>query len=156
MQIKTLFLLGLLLSFAAAAQTVTATDATQVTKVLTAHDYKFSLDSEDDGTPLIHLKIDGYKALLLFYDDNPDQPGYESLQLYAAFSVDDKIPLGKVNQWNSSYRFGRVYLDDELDPVIESDLDLSGGVDIEGTLMVFLENFKADFASFREEVVGDK
>jgi hypothetical protein len=152
---KTLFFIGLLLSLAAAAQMVTSTDAAQVTRVLAANDYKFSLDKEDDGTPLIHLKFGKYKALLLFYDDNPDQPGYESLQLYAAFSVDDKISLSKVNNWNLNYRFGRVYLDDELDPVLESDLDLSGGVNLEGTLLVFLDNFKMDFDSFREEVVGE-
>ncbi|WP_457630773.1 YbjN domain-containing protein [Oceanithermus sp.] len=155
--IKALIVMALLLAPAALAQkVVTATDATQVTRVLAANGYKFSLDSENDGTPLIRLQIgDGYKAILFFYDDDPGQPGYESLQLYAGFSVDGKIALATVNDWNYNYRFGKVYLDDELDPVIESDLDLSGGVALEGTLLVFIQNFEAAFDSFVEEVVGE-
>ncbi len=154
---KILILSALLLAFSAAAQgTVSATDATQVTRILSANDYKFSLDAESDGTPVVKLQIgDGYNALLFFYDDDPDQPGYESLQLYAGFSVDNKIALATVNDWNYNYRFAKVYLDDELDPVIESDLDLSGGVTLEGTLLVFLQNFEAAFESFVTEVVGE-
>ena len=154
---RILFFSALFLALSALAQgTVTATDATQVTRILSANDYKFSLDSESDGTPLVKLQIgDGYTAVLFFYDDNPDQPGYESLQLYAAFSVDNKIALSTVNDWNYNYRFAKVYLDDDLDPVIESDLDLSGGVALEGTLLVFLQNFEVAFESFLDEVVGN-
>ncbi|WP_457637139.1 YbjN domain-containing protein [Oceanithermus sp.] len=79
----------------------------------------------------------GYCALLLFRDD-PDQPDCESLQLYTAFAVDNKAAFSTADGWNYSYRFAKVYLDDDLDPVLESDLDLSGGVNLEGTLLVFL------------------
>ncbi|HGY10055.1 MAG TPA: YbjN domain-containing protein [Oceanithermus profundus] len=143
------------LAFAQSANVVHATDATQVAKVLTAAGYTFSLDRDEEGFPLFHLEIaDGYKALLFFYDDDPGQPGYESLQLYAAFSTDEKVPLRRVNDWNYNYRFGKVYLDDELDPVIESDLDLAGGVQLEGTLQTFLANFEMVFQTFVDEVVG--
>jgi len=153
---KILSFLFLTLAISAAAQSpVTATDATQVARVLSAGGYSFSLDSESDGTPLINLQLGGgYNALLLFYDDNPDQPGYESLQLYSAFAVDNKIPLSTINNWNYNYRFAKVYLDDELDPALESDLDLSGGVVLSGALPVFIQNFETAFDSFVTEVVG--
>lgn len=48
------------------------------------------------------------------------------LQLYAGFLV--KAPLTKVNEWNMTRQFSRAYLDPEGDVVIESDLDLVGGV----------------------------
>ncbi len=144
------------LAFAQSADVLRSTDASQVAKALTAAGYAFTLDRDEEGMPLFRLEIaDGYKAILFFYDDDPKRPGYESLQLYAGFSTDEKISLRRVNDWNHNYRFGKVYLDDELDPVIESDLDLAGGVDLEGALTVFLENFEAAFQTFVDEVVGE-
>jgi len=156
-KIKMLFLSALLLAGGALAQTtVTSTDATQVTRVLSANGYDFGLDAEDDGTPIVKLKVgDGYNAILFFYDDNPGQPGYESLQLYVGFAVDGKISLATINDWNYNYRFARAYLDDDLDPVLESDLDLSGGVALEGSLLVFIQNFEAALNAFINDVVGD-
>ncbi len=52
--------------------------------------------------------------------------------------MDNKAAFSTADGWNYSYRFAKVYLDDDLDPVLESDLDLSGGVNLEGTLLVFL------------------
>ncbi|WP_293177723.1 YbjN domain-containing protein [Oceanithermus sp.] len=135
---------------------VTSTDAPQVAAVLAAHGYKFSLDKDEEGAPLIQLEIaGGYSAFLFFYDDDPAQPGYESLQLYTAFATEGRVSLQTVNDWNYSYRFAKVYLDDDLDPVLESDLDLAGGVDLEGTLAIFLQNYEAAFETFLGEVVGE-
>lgn len=151
----TLLVLVLALPVLAISKPVNATDASQVSAVLSEQGYTFTLDQDDEGMPLFRIKLKaGYDALLFFYDDIPDRPGYESLQLYAAFGTDSKVPLQKVNNWNYSYRFAKVYLDDDLDPVLESDLDLSGGVDLAGTLAVFLENFETSFKSFASEVVG--
>ena len=154
---RTLVWTLLLASLSAFAQgVVTSTDAPQVAAVLAAHDYKFSLDKDGEGAPLIQLEIaGGYDALLFFYDDDPAQPGYESLQLYAAFATDGRVSLQTVNDWNYNYRFAKVYLDDDLDPVLESDLDLAGGVDLEGALVIFLQNYEAVFETFLAEVVGE-
>ncbi len=123
---------------------------------LAAGGYNFSLDEDDEGIPLFRLEIaGGYDALLFFYDDDPDQPGYESLQLHAGFSTEGKVSLVSVNDWNYGYRFAKVYLSGELDPVIESDLDLAGGVNLEGALAVFLQNFEAAFETFVSGVLGE-
>ena len=136
---------------------VTSVTAQQVTKVLSDLGFDFTLDKDGSGDPLIRMELKGgYKEVLFFYDDYKEHPGYESLQLYAAFSVKDKIPLQTVNNWNLKHRFARVYLDDEQDPAIESDLDLSGGVSLKGSLRVFLENFAANFETFKSDVVGEE
>ncbi len=156
--VRILILTVLLLTFPAlaASDPVGSTDARQVSAVLSDLGYSFTLDQDDEGMPLFRIELkSGYNALLFFYDDIAERPGYESLQLYAAFSTDGKVPLQKVNDWNYSYRFAKVYLDDELDPVLESDLDLAGGVDLPGVLAVFLENFEASFETFAREVVGE-
>lgn len=51
----------------------------------------------------------------------------ETLQLYAGFR-DRKITLSRINEWNKSKRFSRAYLDKQNDPVIEADIELTGGV----------------------------
>ena len=49
-----------------------------------------------------------------------------SMQLYAAF--DGSVSLSRINEWNRTKRFTKAYLDDEDDPVLESDIELNGGV----------------------------
>lgn len=50
----------------------------------------------------------------------------ETMQLYAVFN--GKVTLSRINEWNKTKRFSRAYLDRDDDPVLESDLDLEGGV----------------------------
>lgn len=61
------------------------------------------------------------------------------IQLYAWFS--DKVGVAKLNDWNRTQRFCRAYVDKDGDSVLESDLDLEGGVT--------LENVKAFIDSYR-------
>ncbi|MFO0905952.1 MAG: YbjN domain-containing protein [Pirellulales bacterium] len=51
----------------------------------------------------------------------------ETMQLYAGFSG-AKISLSRINEWNRTKRFTRAYLDKDNDPVLEGDIELTGGV----------------------------
>jgi hypothetical protein len=77
----------------------------------------------------------GLKARLITYGDDP----LRSLQLRAGFSGFSKVELKHVNQWNKRYRFSKAYLDDEGDPLLEADLDLSGVT--RETVIKFVQNF---------------
>jgi len=59
-----------------------------------------------------------------------------SIAHFSGFHVD----LTGVNQWNKEHRFGRLYLDDEGDIVIEAELDLEPGVRMEA-LRSWVRNF---------------
>lgn len=83
--------------------------------------------------------MDGYKIVLLNYP--------QSLQLYAGFNSDGKVSLETINSWNKGKRFSRAYLDDEQDAVIESDLDLEGGVS-EETIDEFIRTFRTSLRDF--------
>ncbi len=65
------------------------------------------------------LELGDYPALLL--SDNVD------IQLYAGFAGIHPS-LQRINLWNMERRFSRAYLDDDLEPCIEADLDFEGGI----------------------------
>ncbi len=51
-----------------------------------------------------------------------------NMQLYAAFIANQPQALPVINDWNRTKRYSRAYVDSDGDPVLESDLDLRGGV----------------------------
>ncbi len=74
-----------------------------------------------------------------------------TIQMYFAIRAPDTA-LEKVNAWNRGYRFSRAYLDRDGDPVLQSDLDLEGGV-TEERIKDFLRTFDALLGAFRREVL---
>lgn len=68
------------------------------------------------------------------------------LQLYAGFR--GRVTFQAINEWNREQRFSHAYLDKDRDPVIESDLDIRGGV-APYTLKVYLDRFKLSVAKYR-------
>jgi len=81
----------------------------------------------------------------------------QNLQLHAGFRSEDPLSLKLINEWNKSKRFSCAYLDDDNDPILESDLDLSGGATA-GTIKEFLRTFRISvtaFAAFLNEGEGE-
>ncbi|OYT72050.1 MAG: hypothetical protein CFK52_06020 [Chloracidobacterium sp. CP2_5A] len=72
----------------------------------------------DNNAYLIQLS-DGLKMRLVKRD--------KSLMLAAAWGG-QRLTLNRVNEWNRAKRFAKAYLDNESDPVLESDYELTGGV----------------------------
>ncbi|MFQ3639637.1 MAG: YbjN domain-containing protein, partial [Chloracidobacterium sp.] len=48
--------------------------------------------------------------------------------LLAAGWGGQRMTLNRINEWNRSKRFAKAYLDNDNDPVLESDYELTGGV----------------------------
>lgn len=85
--------------------------------------------TDSTGDPKYTFELRGYKAALVSYGCEDGR--CQSLQMWAGFSMEEPPSLLAVNEWNRTKRFGRAYLDAENDPVLESDLDLEGGVSAE-------------------------
>jgi hypothetical protein len=62
--------------------------------------------------------LDGYKTL--FFNNG------KNVQIYAGFKKPG-TSLARINEWNSTKRYTRAYIDRDGDPVLEADLDLAGG-----------------------------
>lgn len=60
-----------------------------------------------------------------------------------------RCPFEPINEWNKQHRHSRAYLDDEQDPVLESDLLSDGGMSQE-KLEMFVRTFQMSAAQFLE------
>lgn len=69
----------------------------------------------------LRIKLNGYKVVIFVADDK------KSIQAYLGMGNTDTT-LEQINKWNRGKRFSRSYLDSDSDPVLELDLDLTGGV----------------------------
>ena len=128
MQLKTLFLgagLALALAGPAAAQTV---DGASVDEILTiAKTYgTATMGSQSNGDPKISGQIERIPYTLYFMNCT-DNANCEDVNFYSGF-LDNKPDLETINAWNRDKRFGKAYLDTDLDAVVEWDVNLEHGV----------------------------
>lgn len=63
-----------------------------------------------------------------------------------------RCPLEPINEWNKLHRHSRAYLDDENDPVLESDLLSDGGMSQE-KLTVFVRAFQMSAGEFQQLLI---
>jgi hypothetical protein len=84
-----------------------------------------TLESQSNGQPRISGRISGVPYQVFFL--NCDSGTCEDLNFYAGFGG-LKPTMDAMNAWNRDRRFGRAYLDSDLDPVIEYDINLEYGV----------------------------
>lgn len=135
-----------------ATQPITAQDdkpAPEIVEKMTAgkiervmKDFGLDFKELDNGTYV--FEVDGLKMVIFNKED--------TLQLYAGFSG-QSVTLSKINEWNRTKRFAKAYLDKRNDPVIESDLELTGGTTIQNVkewMKTFVVALKA-FKTFIEE-----
>jgi len=88
---------------------------------------------------VIRIKINGRAYMLLNYKDG-------DLQLrYSAGGV--SILCKDINKWNSDKRLSRAYLDEDNDPVLESDLMANGGL-TSGHVTEFFRIFQISVKSY--------
>jgi hypothetical protein len=93
----------------------------------------------------VEWKIEGYRCQMFIADDS------ESIQFHSSFS-DGSATLRKANEWNSTKRYSRCYIDEDGDPHLELDLDLAGGV-TGNRIRDFLQTCKVSFTTWFDEVV---
>lgn len=122
----------------AAAQMVKAQDPASLVRALADAGYEATLGTDNAGDPVITSKHEGSVFKILFYNCT-DNTNCATVQFHSGYELDGKIALDRINAWNRSQRFGRAYLDDEGDPIVEMDLDLDdGGV----SKALFADNFE--------------
>jgi hypothetical protein len=129
MQLKSMILgaaLALGLAGAAAAQDIV--DGSMVDEILNiAKGYgSASLGTQQNGDPKISGRVEGIPYQVYFYNCT-DNANCEDINFYAGF-LDNKPDLETINAWNRDKRFGKAYLDSDLDAVIEWDVNLEYGL----------------------------
>ncbi len=112
-------------SAALAAKNVTA-DIDQIAGVLRDAGYQAEIH-EAGGERAIRSSAGGYRFVVLVFGCDDNQQNCKSTQFYAGFTPDKAPTLQAMNDYAATHRFGRIYIDDDGDPVIEMDVDLEAG-----------------------------
>lgn len=126
--------------------------AAEVIEVLQANGYRAQADVDGVGDPMVRSATDGTNFLIYFYGCERDR--CTSIQFSAGFEMNQSPGLAKINEWNREMRFGRAYLDSDMDPFVEIDVDMELGATTEqlqsviGTWTALVPAFK-EFIDFR-------
>jgi Putative bacterial sensory transduction regulator len=143
-------LLSIFLTLAAGspalAQNVTADDPDAIVKLLQEWGYRATLVKDSQGDPKIDSATAGVNFSVYFYGCTAGAD-CSSIQLSSGFDMESGTTPEVVNAWNSTKRFGKVYLDDEQDPFIEMDITLAAGG-------VSRDNFRDDMDKW-EQLLSD-
>lgn len=123
-----------------------AANAQDVLRNLSAEDVETIL--EDDGYSAVEIlsetslsvRVNGDHYLLTIFDDG-------DLQLYFALSGTD-ADVDDLNEWNRTKRLSRAYIDEEGDPVVESDILADQGI-TKAQFLNFVNVFKLTTQTFR-------
>ena len=93
--------------------------------------YKADLTKDDGGDPLINSAAEGHDFKIYFYDCS-EAKRCKALQFSAGFDMKQGLTLEKANEWNRKNRYLKVYLDDDLDPYVQYDVNVNAGRTVSG------------------------
>lgn len=148
MRLAVLLALSLVLAASASAQPAQRVQhsitAGEVGVVLRELGLRFERLTDVQGEPLLQIDI-GPGVALFFYEC--ERRACRSLGLYTALPGKRPPSLHEVNAWNYEARFTRAYLDEAGVPVLESDLDLAGGV-TRGAVAEFIRTYLGALVGF--------
>ena len=80
------------------------------------------LRTDGVGDPMIRFQVNDLTAYLNFYDCDDGRCG--SLQLEVGLDLEHGTTLHVANVYNARYRYGRMLLDDEMDPYLQYDFEV--------------------------------
>ena len=127
----------------AAQEVVSEVSTEQLQTMLTGMGYDVEQPKED----VLQFAIEGHTAVIVNKKTN--------FQFYSFFKKQKKMDLKKVNEWNASKRFSRVYLDGDGDAVIEWDVDLEGGTTA-GALKESIRTYRMGVMAFARYLNGER
>ena len=145
---------ALLPAGAASAQTmVDATDPDRIVNLLRGFGSAV-LETDGAGDPMVVGRMEGTRFLVLFYGCDDAGRQCRSIQFRAAWETGGAYRLADLNAWNRDKRFGKAYLDDVQDPILEMDINLFEGVttrNLEDTI----DWWQIVLADFKLNVLGE-
>ena len=122
----------------------------EIAKVLLDKGYKAEIGKDSQGDTMISSGSEGANFRIFFYGCKVGR--CNSIQFSAAFDLTNGMTATQINDWNVKRRFGRAFLDKEMDPFVQMDLDLEHGSSTESvannlaTWVLVLRQFRAYIA----------
>lgn len=110
------------------AENLVASDARAIAAAMQDFGYRAELTTDNEGDPLIKSAAGGANFSVYFYGCSAGKH-CQSIQFSAGFDLADGTSLEVANDWNARKRFAKTYLDQDMDPYLEMDVNLAyGGV----------------------------
>ena len=109
-----------------AAELIDGTNVKTVSNLASGYG-SITAGTDSKGAPKLTGRIEGTGYAIYFYDCDDASANCTSIQFAAGWSGYD-VSVARINEWNKTKRFGKAYLDDENDPILEMDVNLKGGV----------------------------
>ena len=129
--------LAILSSGTASGQALDASNEKAIADLLQAEGYRAKLEVLDDGEPVIRSSNGGVDFSIYFYDCDDAGTNCKNIQFYVGYDLTEGMTLEAANAWNKDFRFGKVYLDEEMDPAMEMDVNMDFGVSSKNFLDTF-------------------
>ncbi|MCG5513194.1 YbjN domain-containing protein [Ectothiorhodospira shaposhnikovii] len=133
-----------------AAEIVDAKDPEKIRQLAQGYG-SATLTTDSVGDPMIRGRIDGTGYTIMFYGCSQNL-NCKNIQFTSAWQTNGQYTLEDMNQWNRVARFGKAYLDDEGDPVLEMNVNLDFGVTARN-LDDTLDWWRVALLKFRSEVL---
>jgi len=121
--------------------------AEDLRKLLQSWGYRAEAGTTASGTPVIRSGTGGYRFHILFAWPTGDSRLFGCLNFVTVFTGRQHLTLNTVNDISRTSRFGRLYLDDDGDLILERDVSLTGGV-----AATYLQECLLDWACMMESV----
>lgn len=119
-------IMGLSLAPALAQEMIDGSDVDAIKSVIEGFG-SATVETDGEGDPKIVARMSGTRYSVYFYGCNDQHEKCDSL-LFTTAWAEPGITLEQINAWNADMRFGRAYLDEEGDPVVEMGVNLEYGV----------------------------
>ncbi|WP_425100288.1 YbjN domain-containing protein [Tropicibacter sp. S64] len=116
---------------------IDASNPARIYDLLRSEGYAVELGADSMGDPKISAKYEGSNFQIFFYDCT-DNVSCRTIQFQTAYDMSSGMEYPKANEWNATKRYASVYLDDEMDPFLQMDVNVDYGVSEQN----FVDNFK--------------
>jgi len=124
---------------------IDATDENLIVKFMQDEGFRAKLEVLDDGDPVIRSNNSGTRFSIYFYGCTRGT-ACTDITFFVAYDLPDGLTFEQANAFNADMRFGRMYLDDEMDPLLEFDVNLDNGTTNENladSLEIWLDSMGA-------------
>lgn len=95
----------------------------ELVDILQEEGYRAKLDTDGEGDPMVSSRMGGLDIFVYFYDCTPAKR-CGSLQFSVGLDLADGTTHEVINEFNTSFRYVRAFLDHEMDPFMQYDFEV--------------------------------
>ncbi|MCU0800641.1 MAG: YbjN domain-containing protein [Rhodobacteraceae bacterium] len=106
---------------------IDATSPQAIADVLQDAGYRAAVGTDNIGDPKIDSSAAGADFTIYFYGCE-NGTNCQSLQFSSGYDLERGTSFQTMNDWNATQRFGYAYLDNESDPYVNMDINMSYGL----------------------------